>query len=658
MRRSFKNILIISDIEGSSECRQIEASLFLTRAWRRACLGMTRDVAAVVSALFDAGVETVTVKDFHRTGYNLLPEFIDGRAAVVCGYRQGPVPGIGDPGGAEAVMFIGMHAAAGTQGFMAHTLTSRIKRLDVNGEPLPEIALFSASLAPFGLRPVFFSGCPEACSQAERTIPGIHRYPIDKAADPARFDADSWREGLARAAVESLGNTAAAPYRPEGPFRAEIVMRKGEEAARKIAGRWHFERRGRRIILRSPDMNTLYDSLLKLCFLSPLKEKTLRGCLFLYNLRGRLGRVWVRRGINRDGTLKQDIEPANMRERDKKAARAVAEPPGFHVRNYRPGDDRTINRFINETFDLKMPLETWRWKYLRNPTTRRTNITLGWMGNRLVSHFGCRHRYYKTGDRSVLTAHPTEVAVHKDFRKMDILLESKKGTVDRAKALGCAFGLGFPTKEHFKVGTKLLQYRHVTDMPVLSGPAGTAHHGGGEDRWGAGAGPDLRVRPFQRFDARADGLWDRLSKDYPVIGDRRSRYMNWRYAEHPGRAFTMHEITRGGRLEGFSVIAADESAAGDQTATIMEFFTVPEEAVQAPLFDASMAAVREAGVRRCRCACLPHTALYAFLTGRGMAPEDDPLKFVIEIYDETLDPDLMMNGRHWFLGYGDFDLFD
>jgi D-amino peptidase len=119
---------------------------------------MSRDVDAVVKGLFGAGVARVTVKDFHRTGYNLIPEMIDRRARIVCGYYQGPVPGLGDPTDADALMMIGMHAAAGTHGFLAHTLTSRLASLTVAGRPLAEVELFAASLAPHGIPAVFFSG--------------------------------------------------------------------------------------------------------------------------------------------------------------------------------------------------------------------------------------------------------------------------------------------------------------------------------------------------------------------------------------------------------------------------------------------------------------------------------------------------------------------
>jgi D-amino peptidase len=192
----------------------------MTHDWARACVEMTRDVKAVVQALFNCDVQRILIKDFHRTGYNLLSEKIDDRADVIQGYHHGPVPGIGNPGGAEGIYFLGMHAASGTDGFLAHTLSSRIDRLEVNGRPLAEVELFSASLSPFGLKPLFFSGCPMACEQASATIKNIAGYPIDKTVSRQRFDFTLWRSGLAKAAVAALENNIVVPYQPEGPFRA------------------------------------------------------------------------------------------------------------------------------------------------------------------------------------------------------------------------------------------------------------------------------------------------------------------------------------------------------------------------------------------------------------------------------------------------------
>ena len=295
MTASFKSVLIIADIEGSSGCWSYSAGRFMTKEWYVACVEMTRDVNAVVTGLFDAGVRQITVQDFHRTGYNLLPELIDPRARVVSGYRHGPVPGIGDPGSAETALFLGMHAPSGSSGFLAHTLTSRIQRLEVDGKIVSEVELFSASLAPYGVRPIFFSGCPVACTQAQEVIKGIECYPIDKTQGQQGFDVDAWRAGLKSAAIQSLDNATTEPYLPKGPFKAVVTMRDGEKPAQKIARRWGFDCEGARILLEASDFNELYRDLIKLCYLTPLIEKIVPIALLWYRLQGYIGLAMVRR---------------------------------------------------------------------------------------------------------------------------------------------------------------------------------------------------------------------------------------------------------------------------------------------------------------------------------------------------------------------------
>ncbi len=290
------NVLIIADIEGSSGCWSDEASAFKTEEWAKACVQMSLDINKVAAALFNAGVKQITVKDFHRSAYNLLPELIDRRVKIVQGYKIGPVPGLGDPGSAEALMLIGMHAASGSEGFLAHTLTSRISSLEVNGRLMPELELFSSSLAPYGIRPVFFTGCPVACAQAENIIDGIATYSINKSNGKKNFDIDKWREGLAESAVKSLKNHTPI-YLPEGPFNAVITLRDGEVEARQLGDRWKHSVKENRIILETKDIHTLYNELIRICYLTPLIEKMIVPSMSLYNLYGRAGLSWVRRKI-------------------------------------------------------------------------------------------------------------------------------------------------------------------------------------------------------------------------------------------------------------------------------------------------------------------------------------------------------------------------
>ena len=297
MQDPIDHILIIADLEGSSGCWSYTASAFLTDEWCRACLEMSRDVGGVVGALFDAGVKSVVIKDMHRTGYNLFPELIDSRATIMSGYRRGPVPGIGNPVRAQAVMFLGMHAASGSDGFLAHTMTSRIARLEVNHRLLAEIELFAASLEPWGIRPIFFSGCPVACKQAEGVIENIQCHPIDKSYGPENFDPIRWRRQLAQAAVKSLTNFKTIPYAPKGPFDATVTMRDGKVEATRIARRWKFELIGEQIRIYSTSINQLYMELIRMCYLTPAIEKVLPLALAAYNLKGRIGILRARRRL-------------------------------------------------------------------------------------------------------------------------------------------------------------------------------------------------------------------------------------------------------------------------------------------------------------------------------------------------------------------------
>jgi D-aminopeptidase len=301
----YSHILIIADLEGSSGCWSYTASAFLTDEWCQACLEMSRDVNRVVSALFDAGVKKVTIKDFHRTGYNMFPELLDSRATLISGYRRGPIPGIGHPMAAEAVMFLGMHAASGSDGFLAHTMTSRIARLEVNRRLLAEIELFAASLAPWKIRPIFFSGCPVACKQAAAVVDNINCFPIDKSRGSERFDPGNWRSALAQAAVKSLSNRKTKPYEPLGPFDARVTMRDGEAVAARLARRWKFERVGPKIRIQRDSIHQLYMELIRLCYLTPAIEKLLPLALAAFNLKGRIGIMRARRRLRR--RLQRDL---------------------------------------------------------------------------------------------------------------------------------------------------------------------------------------------------------------------------------------------------------------------------------------------------------------------------------------------------------------
>jgi hypothetical protein len=80
-----------------------------------------------------------------------------------------------------------------------------------------------------------------------------------------------------------------------------ITLRNGTRAAATLGRRWNLVHNGARIKLQAPDIHTLYHQLIQICYLTPLVEKLLPLSLWLFNLRGRLGLVWLRRRLRRQG---------------------------------------------------------------------------------------------------------------------------------------------------------------------------------------------------------------------------------------------------------------------------------------------------------------------------------------------------------------------
>lgn len=297
-----KKILIIADIEGSTGCGSYEASSFNTSSWYDACIEMSLDINAVVSKLFETGAEKIYVKDFHRTGYNLLPELIDKRARVIHGYKEGPVPGIGNVFDSDAVMFVGMHASSGSGGFLAHTLTSRYNCILNDGSGVSELQIFASSLFCYSIMPVFFSGCPVACSEASGKVQGINVFAVLK--DQSGFiDKEKCRKELAEAAAYSLENNSVSPYLMNPPFDVEIRMRDGEKTAEKISRRWNLQRSGNTVYFTASDFDDFYNILIMITYFTPLLKILTPAALLLFNLYGRIGLSIVR--LKRSSVIKR-----------------------------------------------------------------------------------------------------------------------------------------------------------------------------------------------------------------------------------------------------------------------------------------------------------------------------------------------------------------
>jgi D-amino peptidase len=137
---------------------------------------MTAEAAAACEGALAAGAAEITVKDAHSSGRNIIPERLPQEVRLIRAWSGDPLSMVEELDKSfDAVAMIGYHSGAGFGGNpLAHTLSGKVYRLLVNGEPFSEFLLHSLMAAELGVPTVFISGDTLLCQDAKAARPGIH----------------------------------------------------------------------------------------------------------------------------------------------------------------------------------------------------------------------------------------------------------------------------------------------------------------------------------------------------------------------------------------------------------------------------------------------------------------------------------------------------
>ena len=233
-------VYISADIEGITglvswaQCGRPNSEHYDYR-WAREM--MTHDVNAAIRGARGAGATEIMVKDSHGNSKNLLIDLLEPGVTLVSGHGSDVYGGmmVGIDPTFNAAMLVGYHAMAGTaRGVMEHTISGRVHRMTINGQPGGEIALSSGAAGCLGVPVVFVSSDTAGCAEAKQLIPhiqvvsvkeGLGRY-MAKCLHPSetrKLIENGAREALQR--VRSID-----PWRPEEPVHIMIEFNRTEEA--------------------------------------------------------------------------------------------------------------------------------------------------------------------------------------------------------------------------------------------------------------------------------------------------------------------------------------------------------------------------------------------------------------------------------------------
>ncbi|MBO4795526.1 MAG: M55 family metallopeptidase, partial [Clostridia bacterium] len=175
-----KKLFISADIEGTCGIARwketdLEDSYFRTQ--------MTKEVDSVCRAAKKSGYEKILIKDAHDHAVNLYPDKFTQNEGVeiIRSWTGDPyvmVSGIDET--FDAAAFTGYHSPAFSSGSpLAHTMTTSLQYIKINGEFVSEFVINAYSCAYKGVPTVLVTGDEHLCTLAKRFIPAITAVPVN-----------------------------------------------------------------------------------------------------------------------------------------------------------------------------------------------------------------------------------------------------------------------------------------------------------------------------------------------------------------------------------------------------------------------------------------------------------------------------------------------
>ena len=230
-------VLIYVDMDGSSGVARPQQVLYPNPEYFASRKFITADVNAAIRGLKAGGAGEIVVTDAHGSGNTESPDVIvdrmDKRATFL--FRDAEYDPYIDAldSSIQAIVCVGMHARAGSAGFMAHTVTLE-PVYTVNGARITESALIALSAARFKIPVIMIAGDDVLRDQIKEELP-LAEYAIVKRAR-SRALADTIPqaevqhsiERAAKAAIEKLASFTPYPVAPS--YRFEVGFQNVRQA--------------------------------------------------------------------------------------------------------------------------------------------------------------------------------------------------------------------------------------------------------------------------------------------------------------------------------------------------------------------------------------------------------------------------------------------
>jgi len=327
-------------------------------------------------------------------------------------------------------------------------------------------------------------------------------------------------------------------------------------------------------------------------------------------------------------------------------------------------------------------MDCWRWQYREGPAGPGI-LRLALSRDKIVGHAAAIPFRFLVKGQERMGCLSLDSMTHSDFRGQGMFTRLEEELYQDLMKAGVEFIYGFPNDHSMDIFLKKLEWKHwaslpvrvrplrwnglvknLSPLPMLNSCLERAAELSGRCLW-----PKPRILPHEReklrwidrFDSRIDLLWETSVLSHQITLKRDSTFLNWRYADPPGRTYRILVYEQDGEFQGVAVVRAME-AFGLLGGMIMELKALSgRQNILETLLDASLEHFSEQGLDLAACLTTPGLGLDPLLKSRRflIAPPRWSHKewfFAGRSLPHPESSDLLEPFHSWLVTFGDTDI--
>ena len=172
--------------------------------------------------------------------------------------------------------------------------------------------------------------------------------------------------------------------------------------------------------------------------------------------------------------------------------------------------------------------------------------------------------------------------------------------------------------------------------------------------------PKYAIKEIKRFDERFDILWERVSKNFRVMGVRDSKYLNWKYIDTPdNRTQIVFSIEKDNNLAGYIVLELGSSprTRRPEIGYIVDILTEQDHELVNHFIAYTIKYLRSQGILAVSFRSLEDNPYASHLKKFGFHLRPDRSSFVVYIVNpDNPNQVILSDHRNWFITDGDWDV--